>query len=682
MSDRIVWSSRMTQDYAKGLSDEEKRNFLIDRGYDAEMLDGADLDEIIEQDDYMWQDDVEDFDRTIVPMINRQTYNGIVLAIDKDKDRIVAMPAEDLIAGDIASDANGMQLVDEGGLVAKYYFNDIPSDTLELYAIPEGETEQQDFIQDVMQGYADSLRSDSDEEVMPVDIAGALSDPDVLEDWVDKDALRKVGIRIKADLSESLDECGNLQFPKEELEEEVTSGIGFENAKRFAEYLNDNEGQNGYFGDEEIVSKGDSVHLYSPVSDMTFTFTDDEGVVVEGQDEEEGTYEEYFDTVDDFVKWYQSMAFTFSSDLGAELGKYLAGGEVEESCEEVKEGCDESLNEDEDLGYIDRGQYGELATDKKLENAFVPGAIMYIKLGEDGEQVTTYAYEFIDWDPESNRIMMWRPLNDATKSFEREMNADMGAEESSYDEKNNIAYIDHDGLLDYSFYIVTPDGEEIVYNEDDDEETEYTNSNAGNSKNEPGRQLAPVTNKQEAEKVIKEYFKHYDGIDIKDIKVITKYKGVPIFEFVALEPKSEERLFAFALSLGSSASDLSDYRVFPNYPEIHGESKALNDLKARVDSFLPKVKEGLGATPANRSNSFGATFRVNESCEKVKKACDESCSKKDKLNEKFSNWTEAYKLFTACADRFYPDEDKIREAAEQVYEVFEGDPQVEEAWKR
>ena len=348
MSDRIVWSSRMTQDYAKGLSDEEKRNFLIDRGYDAEMLDGADLDEIIEQDDYMWQDDAEDFDRTVVPMINRQTYNGIVLAIDKDKDRVIALPAEDLIAGDIASDANGMQLVDEGGLVAKYYFNDIPSDTLELYAIPEGETEQQDFVQDVMQGYADSLRSDSDEEVMPVDIAGALSDPDVLENWVDKDALRKVGMRIQADLSESLDECGDLQFPKEELEEEVTSGIGFENAKRFAEYLNDNEGRNGYFGDEEIVSKGDSVHLYSDVSDMTFTFTDDEGVVVEGQDEEEGTYEEYFDTVDDFVKWYQSMAFTFSSDLGAELGKYLAGGEVDESCEEVKENCDESCEKVEE----------------------------------------------------------------------------------------------------------------------------------------------------------------------------------------------------------------------------------------------------------------------------------------------------------------------------------------------
>ena len=65
--------------------------------------------------------------------------------------------------------------------------------------------------------------------------------------------------------------------------------------------------------------------------------------------------------------------------------------------------------------------------------------------------------------------------------------------------------------------------------------------------------------------------------------------------------------------------------------------------------------------------------------EQEKKALNES---KKPLTEGFKNWTEAYQLFTACADRFFPDEDKVREAAQQVYEIFKGDPEVEEAWKR
>ena len=65
--------------------------------------------------------------------------------------------------------------------------------------------------------------------------------------------------------------------------------------------------------------------------------------------------------------------------------------------------------------------------------------------------------------------------------------------------------------------------------------------------------------------------------------------------------------------------------------------------------------------------------------EQEKKALKES---KKPLTEGFKNWTEAYQLFTACADRFFPDEEKVREAAQQVYEIFKGDPEVEEAWRR
>lgn len=343
--DKLIWSSRMTQDYAKGLNDEEKKNFLVDRGYDAEMLDGSNLDDIIAQDDYMWQDDAEDFDSTVAPMINSQTYNGIVLAIDKDNPRVEAVSVEDLIGGDIASDSNAARIVDNNGLVVEYYFNDTPVKTLELYAIPEGESEQQDFVQDVMPGYADSLQSETDEEVMPVDIQDALSDKDILEDWVDKDALRKVGTRIRSTLGESLEECDELKFPEELTEEIATEGLGVDNAKKFVEYLRANDGDmTGPFGEEPVEARGDAVRLHSQVDDVTFNFTDDGGVIVEGENEEEGPIEEYFDTIDDFNKWFKSMSFTYSSDLGANIDQYLSGGEIEESLNEG-EACEEPLEE-------------------------------------------------------------------------------------------------------------------------------------------------------------------------------------------------------------------------------------------------------------------------------------------------------------------------------------------------
>ena len=52
----------------------------------------------------------------------------------------------------------------------------------------------------------------------------------------------------------------------------------------------------------------------------------------------------------------------------------------------------------------------------------------------------------------------------------------------------------------------------------------------------------------------------------------------------------------------------------------------------------------------------------------------------ESLTENLKTPSEAYKLFTACINRFFPDEEKIREAARQVYEIFKGDPAVEDAW--
>ena len=357
MSDRLLWSSNMTKDYIKGLSDEEKRNMLIDRGYDPEMLDGADLDDIIDNDDYMWQDDSDDFMRTIVPMINSQT-NGVLLVVDKDDNQggVLACQAEDLIGDLIGNgDVANVQIYDVDGNLEVEYFNKAGQNvqTLELYAVPSEQTAQQDFMTDIMPSFyaakSDQVTGDDgevDNARLTAELDQDLQDVEVLEDFVDRDQLRKLGTRIKNTLNEEYEEVNECSFPKEQFNEAVNSGVGYENGKRFIEYLTDNDRvTNGPFGEDQIVNDGGSVRLYSQTSDVTFTFTDDGGVVVEGHDEsleDEGgdpDIEEYFDTVNDFVTWFKGNNFAYGSDLGQDIDKHLYGEADEEVTESKK--CEE-----------------------------------------------------------------------------------------------------------------------------------------------------------------------------------------------------------------------------------------------------------------------------------------------------------------------------------------------------
>lgn len=362
MSDRLLWSSNMTQDYIKGLSDEEKRNMLIDRGYDPEMLDGADLDDIIDSDDYMWQDDSDDFVRTIVPMINSQT-NGMLLVIDKDDPQggVLACQPEDLVGDLIGNgDVANVQIYDVDGNLEVEYFNKAGQNvqTLELYAVPSDKTAQQDFMTDIMPSFyaakSDQVTGDDgevDTARLTADLDQDLMDAEVLEDFVDKDQLRKLGTRIKNTLNEEYEEVNECAFPKEQFNESTNSGIGYENAEKFLKYLTNNDRvTNGPFGEDPIINDGGAVRLYSQTSDVTFTFTDDGGVVVEGHDEsleDEGRdpdIEEYFDTINDFVTWYKGNDFAYGSDLGGDIDRYLYGEADEEQLTEG-ESCEAELDE-------------------------------------------------------------------------------------------------------------------------------------------------------------------------------------------------------------------------------------------------------------------------------------------------------------------------------------------------
>lgn len=208
MSDKLIWSSNMTKDYINGLSDEEKKNMLLDRGYDPEMLD--DVNSAIDQDDYMWQDDSDDFINNVVPMINKQTHQGKIICVnadDKNADAIVCT-VEDLNSGDICPEASDVAIHDTGDGIEVNYYDKNGQNILTLipYAIPEDKAEQEEFIKNVMPGFGDG------DDIVDQD---DFSEEDELNDFVNKDQLKVHGKRIKNELHEDYEEP-KLEFPEEE----------------------------------------------------------------------------------------------------------------------------------------------------------------------------------------------------------------------------------------------------------------------------------------------------------------------------------------------------------------------------------------------------------------------------------------------------------------------------------
>ena len=119
----------MTRDNLLSLDESSKMTALINREYDREMLEGADLNRVINEDRYMWQEDLSTFDTDVLPMIEDQTHDGLVIAVDNDGAFFVS--AEDL-GGEYASMYNDAKLVDRGGDI--FWQHD--GQEYELFALP------------------------------------------------------------------------------------------------------------------------------------------------------------------------------------------------------------------------------------------------------------------------------------------------------------------------------------------------------------------------------------------------------------------------------------------------------------------------------------------------------------------------------------------------------------------
>ena len=208
--EKLIWKADMSQDFLLGLPDEQLRDELIDLGYEPEMIDGLNhegLHELVKDDYKLLSSDKEDFETRIAPMIEKQTLGGIVLLAGLYG--VEAIPVEDLIedpTSEIYDDGDGLALdFDDGRGPHK----------LEMYAIPEDSLEMANFVLDVMGDFkeeeVDFISSyqgeDKAEEIFMNSLPEYLTNPDTLEEWVEVNALREYGTRIKNNLlGESLAE--------------------------------------------------------------------------------------------------------------------------------------------------------------------------------------------------------------------------------------------------------------------------------------------------------------------------------------------------------------------------------------------------------------------------------------------------------------------------------------------
>ena len=220
MSNKLVWSTFKTAVELERLSPEELRAELVDYGFDADMLGdmtGEELNALL-NDDVFWQIDLEDFDYNVLPMINKQTCDGIVLMVgeaetwDGKHKGGKAVFTEDLKGGDIDPDVTDVEIVDEnGGLVWIGHHHD-GTHRFKLYALPE--TDQVDFIRNCMEdAIEDELAlnhegedyEDAEDDILE-NILGQFTDLDYLNDHINWSQVPNYCKPIKNLLNESLNE--------------------------------------------------------------------------------------------------------------------------------------------------------------------------------------------------------------------------------------------------------------------------------------------------------------------------------------------------------------------------------------------------------------------------------------------------------------------------------------------
>lgn len=214
MAERLIWKKDMSQDFIKTLSDEEIINELTKHGIDLNMVNTLDREDLLKAVDSLselYYSDLEDFEDKIVPMINKQTLNGMIIMSDGNKviPTLTELMLDGIyplsyLEGKLIDDGSGLILEADDGTQYKLY--GIPEDGLELAnfvneCLPGL---REDAVDDLIdQGYDDS---EAEEMVMNEALYEYLRDEETIESYCDPEALAVHRPRIKNLLSGSIGE--------------------------------------------------------------------------------------------------------------------------------------------------------------------------------------------------------------------------------------------------------------------------------------------------------------------------------------------------------------------------------------------------------------------------------------------------------------------------------------------
>lgn len=218
---KVVWSNNKTSDYLASFDLDSLKAELVDYGYDREMLDQLTDEELIamlDAESVFWQVDSDEFDQSILPMINKQTCDGIVLMVgeaerfDGKHKGGRAVYTELLKGGDIDPDVTDVEIIEEdGGLVWLGHHHD-GTHKFRLYALPE--TDQVDFIRNCMEDaiedeynwYHEGEDFDEVEDDILESVLANFTDLDYLTGYINFSQVPNYCKPIKNLLNESLNE--------------------------------------------------------------------------------------------------------------------------------------------------------------------------------------------------------------------------------------------------------------------------------------------------------------------------------------------------------------------------------------------------------------------------------------------------------------------------------------------
>ena len=234
MKDNLIWSNTITMDSLLELPDEELKNELLNMGYDEEMignLSGDKLRQIVYDDDEYLDADIQEFEEYIIPQINKQCKDGIVLLSgqvgrwDGNRAGGISCWAEDLINLEAWEDCDYLALYDDNGNLHFEATHHDGTHHMNLYALPEDRGQFIQFVINCMPEWIEANRDfneygdDSSDEEMAEE-GYDLIDADVINDYCDFSKVPEFCPPVKNNITnsnESLEDLKEGEYTRDEL---------------------------------------------------------------------------------------------------------------------------------------------------------------------------------------------------------------------------------------------------------------------------------------------------------------------------------------------------------------------------------------------------------------------------------------------------------------------------------